>query len=52
VIFDQEKRLLDIPVEEEVHMLVNVNRLKSKMDKEGLDGLVAATLPNVYYFSL
>jgi Xaa-Pro dipeptidase len=51
VIFDQEKRLLDIPVEEEVHMLVNVNRLKSKMDKEGLDGLVAATLPNVYYFA-
>jgi hypothetical protein len=32
-------------------MLVNVQRLVAKMDAEGLDGLVAATLPNVHYFA-
>jgi Xaa-Pro aminopeptidase len=32
-------------------MLVNVERLKAKMDEEGLDGIVAATLPNVHYFA-
>ncbi len=32
-------------------MLVNTNRLLGKLDDEGLDGLVAATLPNVYYFT-
>jgi Xaa-Pro dipeptidase len=34
-----------------VKMLINVERLQAKMDEEGLDGLVAATLPNVYYFA-
>lgn len=32
-------------------MLVNTSRLKKKMDDEGLDGLVATTLPNTYYFT-
>lgn len=32
-------------------MLVNVQRLVAKMDAEGLDGLVAATLPNIHYFA-
>lgn len=32
-------------------MLVNTGRLIKKMDDEGLDGLVAATLPNTYYFT-
>lgn len=32
-------------------MLVNIPRLQAKMDKEGLDGLVATTLPNVLYFA-
>jgi Xaa-Pro aminopeptidase len=32
-------------------MLVNIPRLTAKMDEEGLDGLVAATLPNVHYFA-
>ena len=32
-------------------MLVNVERLVLKMDEEGSDGLVAATLPNVHYFA-
>lgn len=32
-------------------MLVNVERLRAKMDEEGLDGIVAATLPNVHYFA-
>lgn len=32
-------------------MFVNVKRLQAKMDEEGLDGIVAATLPNVYYFA-
>jgi Xaa-Pro dipeptidase len=32
-------------------MLVNVERLKAKMDQEKLDGIVAATLPNVHYLA-
>ncbi|MCC6146224.1 MAG: aminopeptidase P family protein [Anaerolineaceae bacterium] len=32
-------------------MLVNVERLQRKMDEQGLDGLVATTLGNVYYFT-
>lgn len=32
-------------------MLVNVERLKQKMDEERLDGIVATTLPNVHYFA-
>lgn len=32
-------------------MLVNVDRLQARMDEEGLDGIVAATLPNVHYFA-
>lgn len=32
-------------------MLVNVERLQAKMDEEGLDGIVATTLPNVHYFA-
>lgn len=32
-------------------MLVNVDRLQSNMDLQGLDGLVATTQPNVYYLS-
>lgn len=32
-------------------MLVNVERLQSRMDEEGLDGIVATTLPNVHYFA-
>lgn len=32
-------------------MLVNVERLQKKMDDDGLDGIVAATLPNVHYFA-
>lgn len=32
-------------------MLVNVDRLQRKMDEQGLDGLVATTLGNVYYFT-
>src|SRR5690554_6805202 len=32
-------------------MLVNVERLKARMDEEGLDGIVATTLPNVHYFA-
>lgn len=32
-------------------MLVNVKRLQARMDEEGLDGIVAATLPNVHYFA-
>ena len=32
-------------------MLVNVRRLQAKMDEQGLDGIVAATLPNVHYFA-
>ncbi|MEJ2598319.1 MAG: Xaa-Pro peptidase family protein [Anaerolineales bacterium] len=32
-------------------MLVNVERLQAKMDEDKLDGIVAATLPNVHYLS-
>lgn len=32
-------------------MLVNAKRLQARMDDEGLDGIVAATLPNVHYFA-
>ena len=32
-------------------MLVNIERLKAKMEEENLDGLVATTLPNVLYFA-
>ena len=32
-------------------MLVNVNRLQARMDEQGLDGIVATTLPNVHYFA-
>jgi Xaa-Pro dipeptidase len=32
-------------------MLVNVERLQARMDEEGLDGIVATTLPNVHYFA-
>lgn len=32
-------------------MLVNVERLVARMDEEGLDGIVATTLPNVHYFA-
>jgi Xaa-Pro aminopeptidase len=32
-------------------MLVNILRLQARMDEEGLDGLVATTLPNVLYFA-
>ena len=32
-------------------MLVNVPRLQTIMDEEGLDGLVATTLPNIHYFT-
>jgi Xaa-Pro dipeptidase len=32
-------------------MLVNVQRLQAKMDEEKLDGIVAATLPNVHYLA-
>ncbi len=32
-------------------MLVNIERLQARMDQEGLDGIVAATLPNVRYFA-
>lgn len=32
-------------------MLVNVERLQRKMDEQGLDGLVATTLGNVFYFT-
>lgn len=32
-------------------MLVNTQRLQKAMDEKGLDGIVAATLPNVHYFA-
>jgi len=32
-------------------MLVHVKRLQARMDAEGLDGVVGATLANVYYFA-
>ncbi|MDD5367849.1 MAG: Xaa-Pro peptidase family protein [Anaerolineaceae bacterium] len=32
-------------------MFVNIERLKQKMDENGLDGLVATTLGNVYYLT-
>jgi Xaa-Pro dipeptidase len=32
-------------------MLVNIQRLQAKMDEEKLDGIVAATLPNVHYLA-
>ncbi|HZD10344.1 MAG TPA: Xaa-Pro peptidase family protein [Candidatus Binatia bacterium] len=32
-------------------MLVNEKRLQDRMDELGLDGIVAATLPNVHYFA-
>lgn len=32
-------------------MLVNVQRLTNKMDEHNLDGVVAATQPNVHYFA-
>jgi Xaa-Pro aminopeptidase len=32
-------------------MLINKSRLQEKMDDEGLDGIVAATLANVHYFA-
>lgn len=32
-------------------MFVNVERLQQKMDADGLDGLVATTLGNVFYFT-
>jgi Xaa-Pro aminopeptidase len=32
-------------------MLVNIERLQAKMDEEQLDGIVAATLPNIVYFA-
>ncbi len=32
-------------------MLVNTQRLQDAMDEQGLDGIVAATLPNVHYFA-
>lgn len=32
-------------------MLVNAQRLQTAMDEQGLDGIVAATLPNVHYFA-
>lgn len=32
-------------------MLVNTQRLQNAMDEQGLDGFVAATLPNVHYFA-
>lgn len=32
-------------------MLVNIERLHSMMDQDGLDGIVATTLPNVQYFA-
>ncbi len=32
-------------------MFLNADRLIKRMDEEGLDGVVAATLPNVHYFA-
>ena len=32
-------------------MLINVDRLQKRMDEEGLDGIVATTLANVFYFT-
>ena len=32
-------------------MLINVDRLQAKMDEQGLDGLVATSLPNVQYIA-
>lgn len=32
-------------------MLINVERLQAKMDEDKLDGIVAATLPNVHYLA-
>jgi len=32
-------------------MLVNIKRLQKRMDEEGLDGVVATTLPNIHYFA-
>ncbi len=32
-------------------MLVNIKRLQARMDEEGLDGIVATTMPNVRYFA-
>jgi Xaa-Pro aminopeptidase len=32
-------------------MLVNISRLQAKMDEQNLDGIVATTLPNVYYLA-
>src|SRR5512140_883897 len=32
-------------------MLINTSRLQSKMDEAKLDGIVATTLPNVYYLA-
>jgi Xaa-Pro aminopeptidase len=32
-------------------MLLNAERLIKRMDEEGLDGVVAATLPNIHYFA-
>ncbi len=32
-------------------MLVNIERLQKRMDEEGLDGVVATTLGNVFYFT-
>jgi Xaa-Pro aminopeptidase len=37
--------------EEKNTMLVHVKRLQSRMDAEGLDGIVGTTLANVFYFA-